>query len=75
MNHYLISYKHVLMYYSALLVNLVAYKNLRQIIEQCGMPIWGASKANAPDNLFFLIIMLNYILFLLYITDRVLYRY
>ena len=63
------------MHYSALLVNLVAYKSLRQVIEQCGMPIWGASKANALDNLCFLIIMLNYILFLLYVTDRVLYRY
>ena len=52
-----ISYKH--MYYSALLVILVAYKSLQQIKSNVGC-IWGASKANAPDNLFLLVIMLKY---------------
>ena len=63
------------MYYSALLVILVAHKNLRQIIEQCGMTTWGALKADAPDNLFSLVIMLHYILFLFSITDRTIHRY
>ena len=64
------------MYYSAHLVILVAYENLRQIIEQYGMPIWGASKAKAPNTCtsFLSIMMLSYILFLSSITDR-LYRY
>ena len=75
MNHCLYSYKRIVMYYSVLLVNLVAYKNLRQIIEQFGMPTWGALKADAPDNLFSLVIMLHYILFLFSITDRTLQRY